>query len=96
MDIEGRQSDFKDQIELFPLDVDGEQVFEVEVEPPIITVTVPVKQTIKTRDIPVVADVMMETLAEDFEITGIRLSKPSITLIGEDFANYVDEERLGK
>ena len=85
VDIEGRQSDFRGQIELFPLDVDGEQVFEVEVEPPIITVTVPVKQTIKTRDIPVVADVMMETLAEDFEITGIRLSKPSITLIGEDF-----------
>lgn len=86
VDIQDRREDFRGQIKLIPLDADGKPLVGIMVEPENIPVTVPIEQTIKTRDIPVMADVRAETLPEDYEISAIRLSNPSITLIGEDFA----------
>jgi YbbR domain-containing protein len=84
--IEGRKNSFQVSQLVLPLDVDGQLINGVRLEPAEILITVPVEQTEQTRQVPIYADIQADTIEDGFEINSVLISPPTVTLIGEESA----------
>jgi len=82
--IEGRKNSFQESQLVVPLDVDGQLINGVRLEPAEVLISVPVEQTEQTRQVPIYADIKADTIEDDYEINSVLISPPTVTLIGEE------------
>lgn len=82
LSVNGRRADFLRTISLVLLDQAGQVIQDLQPIPDAILVEVPVRQTFYTREIAIQAALVATSLQEDYEITGVQLTPPVVTLAG--------------
>jgi len=82
--IEGRKNSFQESQLVVPLDVDGQLINGIRLEPAEVLISVPVEQTEQTRQVPIYADIKADTIEDDYEINSVLISPPTVTLIGDE------------
>lgn len=85
--------DVNRQVDLVPVDIDGQQVDLVELDPDTVTVTIDVRTVETTKTVPVRPS-LTGTAAEGYEITSVDARPSVVTLFGQpDVLAAIDEVR---
>ncbi|MBN1439833.1 MAG: hypothetical protein JW929_10525 [Anaerolineales bacterium] len=99
VDMEGVRNPTDQSVELVPLDTEGNVVAGVSIEPPAVSVSVPVQQLGGYRDL-VVKVPLVGTVKSGYRLTGLTIDPQVVTLYSDDpdvirnLPGYVETEPL--
>jgi YbbR domain-containing protein len=82
LNLEQRRNPFSDEIRVIPVDLDGNIVEGVTVEPPLIEVSVPIQTRSDIRQVSVVPNIQLETLPEGYALSSIEYAPQVVLLRG--------------
>ncbi len=99
LDMTGAKQTITTDVDLLPLNASGQTVSGVTLDPPTVTVTIPVEQRGGYRDVAVKA-IVEGQVAAGYRLTNISVSPPVVTLFSSDptivagLAGFVETEKL--
>ena len=82
LNLTQRRNAFTDELRLLPVDSDGNEVENVEVEPAMMTVSVPIRTRSDVRQVSVTPNILAETLPTGYALSSIDYNPQTIFISG--------------